>query len=691
MRILPHKLPAGPAPSNEYQPQYPNPADFAFNYYNLMKRAWAQGTPIGYAPSAKAVAIIGGGVAGIAAARELRRAGYTVTIYEATSRICGRHYTAPSFPLRTGMELGAMRFPYFGDGSEAAGSANCLFDYYLTFEAGKAGHAGQTSPFPNPGAAPGGTGVYMNQGFGPNDEFSVPTMIIWEPNTTINDSYLAPVSQLVNNFVSTFTSQVAPVYGTPQWSSMWHQIANQYDKMSFSDLVFARAMPPNDYQNDGWLGGFGMNDLQSELFYTIGSGDGSWGAFYEVGAMWFIRCVMFGFNSNLQAMTGLSNATSAPAYNDSYFDSNGVAMLPPTYQGIQALTQWLFYGTTPGMNSSLADMMNDAQGVSLFQNTPASRVRKNPNGSITVTDSNGIDRQFAYVVVTAPIWASQMSIDFEGFSPAQLPFTANVARSEQHIIASTKVFFPLKKTYWEVSNIPQILVTDSFVQDAYGVQWGNDTGVLLASYTWEDDAVKLDPYSTNTQDPYSNDNIELANRVITELDRITMSTLNDAISNYVDTSNPVVWRWAAARGYNGCAKLYRQRNWDQNYALLAYNQNNGPLSGLFFAGESYSVEGGWTEPALRLAIDAVIRLLQTDRASFMPGFSPYNDYPTFPTWDIDETYDHGGSGVRPAPTAGTNESVNLSVSREGQTVTANVTRGADGLDVHLHLGRDEKP
>ncbi|MGQ0764652.1 MAG: flavin monoamine oxidase family protein [Gemmatimonadota bacterium] len=663
MRALNFPIPrAAPAPgASNWTAVYPNPADFPFNYHYLLANAVPSGA-IGAAPSGPAVsvAIVGAGAAGMTVARELVRAGFNVAIYEATSRICGRHYTFPSPTTRTGMELGAMRFPYFGQhNGPAAGSQNCLLDYYLTMEAGKAGNVAQTSPFPNPGAAPGGTGIYMNNGLGPVDEFPSPQMIIWpysnvSPNFP-NDQHLAPVGQIVYDFVDDFTTAVGNVYGTPQWPAMWKKICDHYDKMSFSDLVFAPRVAANDYQNDGWLGGLGLNDVQSEIFYTIGSGDGSWGAFYDVSALWFIRCTMFGFSSNLQAVFGLSNATTIPGYGASYLDSGGNSLPAPQFSGIQSLAEWLFYGLGPGMNDSLADIMNDnpvaTSPVNLYTQRPVTTIARQANGSIAVTDATGATVVYNHVVVTAPIWATDMSIDFQGFTPSQLPFTSGVARAEQHIIASTKVFFPLKQPYWQVSKIPQILVTDTFVQDAYGVQWSpGDPGALLASYTWADDSVKLDPYSTNTQDPASADNAALAQMVLAELDRITTSTLGVAISQYVDAENPVVWRWGAAAGFNGCAKLYRQRNWVLNHSLLAYNQNLSASSHLYFAGESYSVEGGWTEPALRLAIDAVIRIIQNSGGRFNGGFNVANDYPVFPDWKIDEKYPPpSAAGRRGAP------------------------------------------
>ncbi|MDQ3280267.1 MAG: FAD-dependent oxidoreductase [Acidobacteriota bacterium] len=252
--------------------------------------------------------------------------------------------------------------------------------------------------------------------------------------------------------------------------------------------------------------------------------------------------------------------------------------------------------------------------------------------TVSVT-ANGKTLPYDYVVLTPQIWASQLGIAFEGFSPGDLPDETVAARNEQHLIASCKVFFPLSKPYWGPgATIPQLIVTDTFVQDAYGVQWSNDDpGVLLASYTWEDDALKLLPYS----------NDQVAAMVLDQLDAITASTLNGAkISDYVlDRNDAVVFQWTTQVGYNGCAKLYRQRNWSMNYALLAYNQQYSKSSRLYLAGETFGVEGGWTEPALRLALDAVIRIIQNSGGTFANGFNVDTDYPTYDTtFTPDENY-----------------------------------------------------
>lgn len=615
------------ASQDEWQPAYPNPPDMRFNYYHLLKLAQDNANSIGVVPDSNdspTVAIVGAGVAGITAARELYRCGFKINLFEATGRICGRHYTVHNSST-TDMEMGAMRFPFFSK----PGDSNCISDYYLVGEA-----KCDLQNFPNPGAAPGNTGIYINQGYGPENEYQTPTLILW-PYSPSNPSppdneHLKEVYVKVSNFINKFTTIASGLYTGSNWDDFWKSVSNNYEQMTVSDLVYAPAI--DDYQNDGWFGGFGMNDDQAQIFALIGSGDGSWGAFYEASSMWFIRCVMFGFNSNLQTVVGISDKSNLPHYGSDVTDSNGKKIESPQYKGIQTLDEWLFYAPPPGSDASLYDASKQSDPkVRFVVNTPVQEIKRDSSSSqiqLTVYENFESKTYSAdYVVVTPTLWSSQLSIKMTGFDNSNFPSSVRSARNSQHNITSCKVFYPLKETYWEnnVSKIPQIIVTDEYVQDAYGVKWSedsNDKGVLLVSYTWEDDATKLLPFDAGY----------LGHFMLDKLDEICMSTVGESIKQYVDTENGAkIIHWASEGYYSGCAKLYRQRNWSLNYALLTYNQTYSQDSKVYFAGENYGVEGGWTEPALRLALDATIHILKNSSSKFNNGFDPDSSYPKYDT------------------------------------------------------------
>ncbi|MYB34967.1 MAG: NAD(P)-binding protein [Gammaproteobacteria bacterium] len=608
-------------------PAYPSPPDFRFNYYHLLTLAKDNANSIGNAPNSDnppTIGIVGCGIAGITAARELYRCGYNIILIEATGSIGGRHYTIHTDEV-TDMEMGAMRFPFFSK----PGSKNSVSEYYILDEGNCT-----LQDFPNPGAAPGNTGIYINKGYGPDNEYSKPTLIDWpytpsNPSPPDNDK-LKEVYQKVSAFITLFTQKASRFYGGTEWDKFWKNVSNNYEQMNVNDLVYTPAI--TEYQDDGWFGGFGMNDDQAQIFALIGSGDGSWGAFYEVSSMWFIRCVMFGFNSNLQTVVGIADKSNLPHYKSDVTDSKGDKLEPPLYKGIQALDEWLFYAPPPGSDLSLYDASKQSNpNVRILVNSPVTELQKDSQtGKIRINlyeDTIEKTYEVDHVVVTPTLWTSELSINLTGFAQSEMPSSVLSARNSQHNITSCKVFYKLKETYWEngVSKIPQILVTDEYVQDAYGIKWSDESGehgVLLASYTWEDDATKLLAFD----DDY------IGSFLLNKLDEICKSTLGESIIQYVDTSEgATIIHWSIEPYFHGCAKLYRQRNWALNYALLTYNQVYSSNSKIYFAGENYSVEGGWTEPALRMALDATINILKNSNGTFNNGFDPNTNYPKYDT------------------------------------------------------------
>lgn len=577
---------------------FPNVADFNFNYYRLLNEAHVTG--IGRLPPGMRVAIVGGGIAGMTAARELFRAGIgTLDIFEASDRIGGRNYSEPVPGQATTMyEMGAMRIPFFDE----PGSKNCVLDYYRQV------FGIQTVPFPDP-HAPGvaQTGIYVNDGRGPDPSkpLAQPELLIWEadeklPPTTFLKAILAKWS----HFATLVTNAAGPVYGTSGWPELWQATVNNYWTMNFRDLVFLPAIERYDSNNPGNFGGLGMNEAQADAFYTIGAGDGSWGAFYDISALYPMRTLLFGYGTNHQLIIGLPQP------------QRGFVG-----RGVQSFTEAMYYLPVPALDPP-SPSLAAAPNVHLKLNTPVTSLTRTPDGKVVV---NG--ESYDAAILTPTTWAVEMAgITFNSFPPDLVPDTVRASIKESHWITSTKVFFPLLQRYWELAGcrIPQVIVTDTFLQDAYAYAAGDDPGALLISYTWEDDSNKLE----------SVPDAELAARCLTELDEILLrcTNINQRISPYIDGSSPPrVFRWSRQASYRGCAKLYRERSWAWDQALLTYNQQYAASSGLYLAGEGYSVEGGWTEPALRLALDAVIHLIHNAGGSFSGSFNFDTDYPKYDT------------------------------------------------------------
>lgn len=614
-------IPSDPA---NWIPSFPNPADFRFDYFKLL-----QASPDGLATfdgisEPKRVAVIGAGAAGMTVARELHRCGCDVTIFEASGRIGGRLYTVPN-PNgfnQASMEMGAMRLPFFNEPN----SNNSILGYYMNYEVAGTNPLNY-GPFPNPGAAPGNTGIYINNGYGPDMMYPTPTLIPWPDGQQPDNPQLQLLNAKATLFGSNFQIAATMYYSQPgsDWETCWNKIVEYYDPYTFGDLVLMPAMSKADIEHklsnlqtfDGNLGGMGMTTSQSDLLATIGTGDGSWGAFFTISALWFMRCTYFGFSSNLQTIEGYSNPASFVNTPPPYYDATGTQIPTPTFEGIQALPEYLYFANAPGNGGSLYE------NAQLYLNSPVSRIVKQTANVAVFFGPDNQQLEFDDVVLTTTQWAAQMAVHFEGFDTAELPQAKVTARNTQHNISSCKLFFPLNKKYWLESGnlIPQIIITDTFVQDMYGLNWtskADDKGVLLASYTWEDDSLKLLPFDID----------KLSALVLAELKRITMTTVGQDIVQYIDHTQPVTIQWISEQYYIGCSKLYRTRNQAENELDLSYNQDYSADSHLYFAGENYSVEGGWTEPALRSGMDCVMQYLNNNGATFSDSsFDFAVDYP----------------------------------------------------------------
>ncbi|MDD2057862.1 FAD-dependent oxidoreductase [Pseudomonas sp. GD03860] len=622
-----------PSPSNPWAARFPNPPDLCFDYRKLVEQTGG---------IAKAnltnhrICIVGAGVTGLTAARELLRCGFAqITVIEQSKRVGGRHLTVVNNPRSsspsTPFEMGAMRMPFFNRTGEAPKDGCSLMAYYAKlFEL-------RISDFPNPGTPwVASTGIYLQEG--ELEGQGEPRMLIWnnpDGSTLPPAAVLQQVYAKWHRFATRMTEHVAAVYGSEHWEAQWAAIVAHYHVLSFRDLVRLPALDSWDADAPGDFGGLGMSAEESAIFYAIGIGDGSWGAFYDVCCLYPLRTAIFGFSSHLQLVHGRVDEQGiplpAPYLGDTVYDSKGLRFAPPNYLGLAALDECLLFMEISELGKSLYSHLLQHQD-GLLTDSSVCALSKLPNGKVRVRyqwnvsnpdKTTPLSADFDAVIVTLPSWLIETNVHLEHFTSTMLPSSIINAYKTAHWETSCKVYAPLKKSFLRRNRrIPQILVTDSFVHDVYAYRYNDSYAYdcILLSYTWEDDATKLASLSDT----------ELTKRCVTELDRILLRCTNigEPISPYVDTDNARVQRWVTDKNALGCAKLYRAGTYYDAISLMKYNRDLAEHSGLYLVGESFSVDAGWTEPCFRTAVDAVINICRKTGASFNGGFS-MDDYPHY--------------------------------------------------------------
>ncbi|MBJ2256180.1 flavin monoamine oxidase family protein [Pseudomonas psychrophila] len=622
---------------NSWRGRFPSPPDLCFDYRRLVEQQF--GIASATKPDHK-ICIVGAGVTGLTAARELLRCGFTnVTLLEQSHRIGGRHLSvvnrrqSPSLGS-TPFEMGAMRMPLFNTAGEPPTDGRSLMAYYSKlFEL-------QLSAFPNPGTSHvRSTGIYLREGL--LEGQPEPQMLIWknpQSHTPPPGQKLQQVYGKWRHFADQMTRQVAHAYGSPEWESMWAAIVARYQSLSFRDLVTLPAVDQWTEQLPGDFGGLGMSLEESSVFYSIGIGDGSWGAFYDVCCLYPLRTAIFGFSSQLQLVHGRIDVDGNPIPSpylgvSSLKDCNSREFDSPRYLGLAALDECLLFMQIKENGLSFYDH-SQQRGAGFLTDSSVTRLSKLGNGQIRVTYDLNASRptskserseEFDAVIMTLPSWIIETHVQLENFNQAMLPYSVINAYKTAHWETSCKIYAPLKKSFLSKNKkIPQVIVTDSFIHDVYTYRYHDayPYDCILLSYTWEDDATKLASF----------DDQILVTKCVTELDRILLRCTNvqTSISPFIDTQNAIVQHWVTDKNALGCAKLYRAGTYYEAVSLMKYNRDFSHISGLYLSGESFSVDAGWTEPCLRGAIDAVINICNTTHAEFNGGFT-MKDYPHYQT------------------------------------------------------------
>ena len=488
-------------------------------------------------------------------------------------------------------------------------------------------------------------------------------------------------------------------YDSPSsWMDFWrNKIMPRYQNVSFYEVAMAGPMLPiragdgtlsvNPEWANGNFGGLGMSAAEASLFYTVGAGDGSWGAFYPQSSLWALRALLFGYAKEHQLILGMLNSqqtdvrttlnppadtTPAGQTPKTILDSQKKPFTCPQYVGVNSFTQGFIFqpltvnGTYGG--KSFYDLATAAtpRQCNLYVNTKVTQVNRKVVNGVQTIDVSTVDatlpyssnptvttREYDYVLCTVPIWNAQTDMQWTNWPQSLMPTELYTGIATSHWIRTAKVFICLKQSYWtdtSVSNpIPQVLSTNSVLQDVYGYGAtsaggaSNGAGVMLLSYTWEDDAQKFEAYQEQ----------ELALMLTNRLRNVLSQSGYAPIDKYMldptlkAAGSYFVWIWEKQPFYHGCAKAYQPGIENLSMKLMLFNKCGAPAtdgagdaaSGVFFSGDSYSLESGWLEPAMRSGIDATLWMLYKDPNTMVNSFNTGFQFPSgyqsasFMTWD----------------------------------------------------------
>lgn len=527
-------------------------------------------SPIGKLTGGQAsspIAIIGTGLAGLTAAYELLRAGATnITLFEASNRSGGRTYSAvfnvsePEYIA----ELGAMRFPP----TEFA-----LFHYLNTFG------IPVTGDFPDPGIVDT-TISYQGQTY---------SWVAGNPPPSIFDTVYAGWNAFVTNGATVGGVTLAPPDTISDLltqgnlaaaNAAWQTYIDVFENESFYSGLFKIFNGPNPPGNTNW-----QHPADYQLFGALGLGSGGFGPLYPLGFLELVRMIIDGLETDQQFVPG------------------GIESLATAFE------QASFNGVPLG---NLIKLSAPVTGVSV-----------DSGAGVVVLTVNGTTQKFARAIVATSHRSAQISI---GLAPGA-PVSAQTygALTELHSASSSKVIVMTKNKFWLTSpGLPANIQTDKLVRGVYFLDYspGNpaNPGVVILSYTWEDDSVKL----LGLQDPQA-----LVTRLLQDVALINPNYASQIVPINGDYSTYVkVIAWENEPYQYGAFKFnfpgddILTQGLYYNY-LLVNNPSTDPY--LYFAGESYSFHGGWTEGAITTGLNAATAVIKSLGGTLLISPNPLTD------------------------------------------------------------------
>lgn len=406
--------------------------DFPFAYDDFVKSRHGIGS-VPEAVHGTKVAVVGGGLSGMLAARELLRMGFQPVVYEA-DQIGGRMRSVP-FEGYDGIvaEMGAMRFPP---------SSTTLF-HYLD-EMGL-----ETEPFPNPLSEATSSTVVDLKG---QSHYARTLADLPEVYHRVADAWLKTLEELVGLVE---LQEAVRRRDVPRLKEMWNELVRRYDDETFYGFL-ARSVPFQSFR-------------LREVFGQVGFGTGGWDTDYPNSILEILRVV-------------------ATAADDHHRGIVGGSQQLPLRLWSRPVSRASYWPEGTSVRSLHAD--GRPRGA-------VTEIRRTEPHRFTITDAECNIDTYPAVIYTAQSWmllnnirADERLLPIDCWTAIER--THYMGSSKVFVLVDRPFWKDIDPATGR--EVMSMTLTDRMSRGTYLLDQGEGRpGLICLSYTWADDSLKLLP------------------------------------------------------------------------------------------------------------------------------------------------------------------------------------------------------